>query len=108
VVITGSRVLDSDVRPAPSGVVRAYDAVSGKQKWAWAHGRPDSTAPADADETYTLSTPNSWAPISADDELGLVYITTGNATGDFYGGTRTEQEDKFSSSLVALDALRRQ
>lgn len=105
VVITGGRVLDSDVRPAPSGVVRAYDAVSGKQKWAWDLGRPDSTAPAEADETYTLSTPNSWAPISADDELGLVYITTGNAAGDFYGGTRTEQEDTFSSSLVALDAL---
>ncbi|MHB2052902.1 hypothetical protein [Pseudomonas putida] len=45
VVITGGRVLDSDVRPAPSGVFRAYDAVSGQQKWAWDLGRPDSTAP---------------------------------------------------------------
>ncbi|MBU5234041.1 PQQ-binding-like beta-propeller repeat protein, partial [Vibrio cholerae] len=60
--------------------------------------------PARDNETYTLSTPNSWAPLSADDELGLVYVTTGNAAGDFYGGTRTEQEDTFSSSLVALDA----
>lgn len=104
VVITGGRVLDSDVRPAPSGVVRAYDAVTGKQKWAWDLGRPDTNAPARDNETYTLSTPNSWAPLSADDELGLVYVTTGNAAGDFYGGTRTEQEDTFSSSLVALDA----
>lgn len=104
VVITGGRVLDSDVRPAPSGVVRGYDAITGEQRWAWDLGQDESSKPLAADQDYTLSTPNSWAPLSADDELGLVYVTTGNAAGDFYGGSRTVQEDKFSTSLVALDA----
>lgn len=103
-IVTGGQVIDSDVRPAPSGVVRGYDAITGQQRWAWDLGRPGVTTPAAPGETYTLSTPNSWAPLSADDELGLVYVTTGNAAGDFYGGTRTALEGKYSSALVALDA----
>ena len=103
-VITGAQVIDSDVRPAPSGVVRGYDAVTGQQRWAWDLGRPGVTTPPEPGQTYTLSTPNSWAPLSADDELGLVYVTTGNPAGDFFGGTRTEHDEKYGSSLVALDA----
>lgn len=102
VVITGGRVLDSDVRPAPSGVVRGFDAVTGELRWAWDLGTEDTHRPAGDD--YTLSTPNSWAPMSADDELGYVYVTTGNAAGDFYGGDRTPLEEKYTSSLVAIDA----
>jgi len=104
VLVTGGRVIDSDARPAPSGVVRGYDAVTGQQKWAWDLGRPDDSTPLAEGENYTPSTPNSWAPMSADDELGLVYVTTGNAAGDFYGGTRTPEEEQYSSSLVAIDA----
>lgn len=103
-VVVGGQVIDSDVRPAPSGVVRGIDAVTGELKWAFDIGRPGvTTAPAPG-ETYTLGTPNSWAPMSADDELGLVYVTLGNPAGDFYGGTRTPAEEKYGSSLVAIDA----
>jgi len=103
-VVVGGQVIDSDVRPAPSGVVRGIDAVTGQLKWAFDIGRTGvTTAPAEG-ETYTLSTPNSWAPLSADDELGLVYVTLGNPAGDFYGGERTPAEEKYGSSLVAIDA----
>lgn len=103
-VVVGGQVIDSDIRPAPSGVVRGFDAVTGQLKWAFDIGRPGiTTAPAEG-ETYTLSTPNSWAPLSADDELGLVYVTLGNPAGDFFGGERTEAEEKYGSSLVAIDA----
>jgi quinoprotein glucose dehydrogenase len=103
-VIVGGQVIDSDVRPAPSGVVRGFDANTGALKWAFDLGRPGiTTAPKDG-ETYTLSSPNSWAPISADDELGLVYVSLGNPAGDFYGGDRTDAENAYGSSLVALDA----
>ncbi|QEI07803.1 membrane-bound PQQ-dependent dehydrogenase, glucose/quinate/shikimate family [Pigmentiphaga aceris] len=103
-IITGQQVIDSDVRPAPSGVVRGFDARTGAFRWAWDMERPGvKTQPAPG-EFYTDSTPNSWAPLSADDELGLVYVTTGNSAGDFYGGTRRKLEEQYSSALVAIDA----
>ncbi len=103
-VITGSQVIDSDVRPAPSGVVRGYDAVTGELKWAWDIGRPGVTTAPPEGENYTDSTPNSWAPLAADDELGLIYVTTGNSAGDFYGGTRRPFDDEYTDALVAIDA----
>jgi quinoprotein glucose dehydrogenase len=41
--------------------------------------------------------------MSVDDELGLVYAPTGNATPDYYGAQRRWFDDKFSSSVVAID-----
>lgn len=106
-IIVGAMVIDSDVRPAPSGVIRAFDAVSGQMKWAWDLGRPANdqviTQEPDGENTYTLSTPNAWGPMSGDDELGLVYVALGNPAGDFYGGTRTPEEEKYGSALVALN-----
>ena len=45
---------------------------------------------------------SSWAPLSADQERGIVYIPTNGATLDFYGGFRPG-DNLFSSSLIALD-----
>jgi len=45
---------------------------------------------------------SSWAPLSADQERGLVYIPTNGATVDFYGGFRPGN-NLFSTSLIALD-----
>jgi glucose dehydrogenase len=45
---------------------------------------------------------SSWAPMSADAELGLVYIPTNGATVDFYGGFRPG-DNLFGTSLIALD-----
>ena len=45
---------------------------------------------------------SSWAPLSADAELGLVYIPTNSATVDFYGGFRPG-DNLFGTSLIALD-----
>ncbi|WP_338759397.1 membrane-bound PQQ-dependent dehydrogenase, glucose/quinate/shikimate family [Massilia sp. METH4] len=103
-VIIGQMVRDGQDRRAPSGVVRAYDVVTGKFAWAWDLGRPGVTTEPGPGEEYTPGTPNVWAPISADDQLGLVYLPTGNAAGDFWGGTRTALEEEFTSSLVAVEA----
>ena len=46
---------------------------------------------------------SSWAPLSADQDLNLVYIPTNSATIDFYGGFRPG-DNLFSASLIALDA----
>ena len=45
---------------------------------------------------------SSWAPLSADPELGIVYIPTNGATADFWGGFRPG-DNLFSTSLIALD-----
>jgi quinoprotein glucose dehydrogenase len=88
---------------SPSGVIRAFDAVTGKFAWAWDMGRPDRNTEPGPGETYTPGTPNSWSVMSADEALGLVYVPTGNATPDYHGGHRSPEMDKYSSSVVALD-----
>jgi membrane-bound PQQ-dependent dehydrogenase (glucose/quinate/shikimate family) len=97
-------VVDNGQVNNPSGVIRAYDATTGRFAWAWDMGRPDvHTEPAQG-ESYTRNTPNGWAPFSADDSLGLVFVPTGNSNPDYYGAQRTAQAEKYSSSVVALDA----
>jgi quinoprotein glucose dehydrogenase len=107
-VVFGGWVTDGQYVGEPSGVIRAFDAITGKFAWAWDMGRPDPGVGAEAGpasgEAYTRGTPNSWAPISADEDLGLVYLPTGNATPDYVGSHRRPFDDAYSSSVVALDA----
>jgi membrane-bound PQQ-dependent dehydrogenase (glucose/quinate/shikimate family) len=101
--VVGTRVADNFEVGEPSGVVRAYDAVTGKFAWAWDMGRPGiNTEPAEGEE-YTRGTPNVWTLMSYDDSLGLVYAPTGNSTPDFFGAHRSEASEKYASSIVALD-----
>ncbi len=103
-LIIGGWVTDGQMTGSPSGVIRAFDAVTGQFVWAWDMGRPDRTTEP-AGETYTPGTPNSWSVMSADESLGLVYVPTGNATPDYHGAHRTAEMDKYSSSVVALDVV---
>ncbi|PTY36528.1 glucose dehydrogenase [Saccharospirillum sp. MSK14-1] len=101
VVVAGS-VNDNYDTQSPSGVIRAYDAKSGELIWNWDPANPDDTTPIAEDETYSTSSPNSWSVASADEELGLVYFPMGNRTPDQLGMYRTENEERFASSVVAL------
>jgi membrane-bound PQQ-dependent dehydrogenase (glucose/quinate/shikimate family) len=101
--VVGTRVADNFEVGEPSGVIRAYDAITGKFTWAWDMGRPGvNTEPAEG-EQYTRGTPNVWTLMSYDDALGLVYAPTGNSTPDFFGAHRIDASEKFASSVVALD-----
>ncbi|MAD92744.1 MAG: hypothetical protein CMP85_02830, partial [Gammaproteobacteria bacterium] len=104
VLVVGGWVADNQETNEPSGVVRAYDPRTGELAWAWDMGREGNTSLPPQGETYTRGTPNVWSLTSADDELGLVYVPTGNATPDYFGGHRTEVMDKYASSVVAIDA----
>lgn len=104
-IILGGMVADGQYWGVPSGVIRAFDAVTGKFVWAWDMGRPDRSGEPPEGETYTHSTPNSWAPMSGDENLGLVYVPTGNPSLDYYGRQRRSFDDKYGSSVVALDAV---
>ncbi|MFO1401799.1 MAG: pyrroloquinoline quinone-dependent dehydrogenase [Steroidobacteraceae bacterium] len=104
-IVLGGWVSDAQYWGEPSGVIRAYDAVNGRFAWAFDMGRPDEHGEPAPGSQYTPSTPNSWAPMAADEELGLVYAPTGNTTGsDYYGVLRRPFDERYSSSVVALDA----
>ena len=66
-------------------------------------GREDRNGLPPEGDTYTRGTPNVWSLTSADEELGLIYLPTGNATPDYYGGHRSEAMEKYSSSIIALE-----
>lgn len=103
VLVVGSQVSDGQTREAPSGVIRGFDAVTGQLKWAWDMGRPGEKGLPSEGETYTPGTPNSWTIASGDNDLGLVYIPMGNSAVDYWGGDRSEAENTYSTSIVALD-----
>jgi quinoprotein glucose dehydrogenase len=103
-LIQGTRV-GEDEGSAP-GDIRAYDARTGKIRWTF-HTIPQpgefgyETWPRDA--WKTAGGANSWAGMSVDVRRGVVYIPTGSATPDFYGGGRVGQ-NLFANTLLALDA----
>jgi quinoprotein glucose dehydrogenase len=103
-LVIGGWVTDGQTVGEPSGVIRAFDAVTGKLVWAWDMGQPDRNGEPKPGETYTPGTPNSWSVMSADEKLGLVYVPMGNATPDYSGAHRTPAMEKYSSGVVALDA----
>lgn len=103
VVVTGHQVLDGQDRWAPSGVIRGYDAVTGKLRWAWDMMHPDWNGYPPTGQTWTRGTPNMWTIASGDEQLGLVYLPMGNAAADYFSGLRRPQEKEFATSLVALD-----
>ncbi|MFT4053090.1 MAG: membrane-bound PQQ-dependent dehydrogenase, glucose/quinate/shikimate family [Novosphingobium sp.] len=101
--ILGAYVRDNYTRDDPSGVVRAFDAKSGKLLWAWDSGRPDDAPPLKPGEQWTRGSVNAWTAFSADPALGLVYVPTGNATPDHVGTHRSPMLERYASSIVALD-----
>lgn len=103
-LIIGGYVADGQHLGEPSGAVRAFDAITGQFAWAWDMGNPKFHGEPPEGQTYTLGTPNSWAPMSADEKLGIVYVPTGNATPDYFGAYRTPAMEKYTASLVAIDA----
>ena len=89
-VVVGSCILDDRRVTMAQGTVRAYDAVTGMQKWAWL-------------PSPTFGAGNAWAPISADAKRNLVFIPTSSLSPDYYGGLR-KGNNEWANSVVAVDA----
>src|SRR5690606_29100913 len=87
------------------GDVRGFDAHTGKLLWTFKtipeSGEPGSETWLNGSEKFTGNA-GVWAPMSADPELGLVYLPVESATGDRYGGDRPGA-NLYANSLVALD-----
>lgn len=103
IIITGHQVLDGQKLNAPSGVIHGYDAVTGELKWAWDMTHPAWSGYPPEGEAYTRGTPNMWTTASGDEKLGLVYLPLGNAAVDYLSSRRSDLENKYATSLVALD-----
>lgn len=103
-VVVGGWVMDGQKTKSPPGVVRAYDVRNGAFAWAFDIGRPYDPGEPPAGKTYTLGSPNAWAPMSVDEALGLVFVPTGNAGPDYFGAHRPSAFERYASSVVALDA----
>ena len=66
-------------------------------------GRPGKTDwPAEGEE-FTRGTPNMWTSAAGDDQLGMVYLPLGNSSSDYWSSDRSAAENRYSSSLVAID-----
>jgi quinate dehydrogenase (quinone) len=102
-VVVGGLVWDNQKTGEPSGVVRAFNVRTGALVWAWDLGNPAITREPPEGQSYAPGTPNVWSTPAFDDALGLIYLPTGNATPDFGGGERSAADDRYFSSIVALD-----
>lgn len=101
-VIVGGWVSDNQSTDEPGGVVRAFDANSGKLLWAWDPGREPGAAAPSPEAIFTRSTPNFWGTATFDERLGLIYVPTGSGTPDHWGGKRSAGTEKYSTSVIAL------
>jgi quinoprotein glucose dehydrogenase len=94
VVVVGSSISDNVRVEAPLGTVRAFDARSGRPRWNWDPLVHDGISAGHA---------NVWAPMSADEERGLIFLPTSSPSPDFWGGKRPGNNEH-SDSVVALRA----
>jgi quinoprotein glucose dehydrogenase len=103
-LIVGGR--EPETLPAPPGDIRAYDVRTGKLAWSF-HTIPHpgefgyDTWPKDA-WTYSGAA-NNWTGMALDPKRGIVYVPTGSAAFDFYGGNRLG-DNLFANCLIALNA----
>ena len=107
VVVTPTIISDFVVRKeAPPGWVKGIDARTGDVRWTFRTIPQADDFGADTwlNESWRYSgNANIWPPLSADDELGYVYLPTGTPTSDYYGGHRLG-DNLFAESIVAVDA----
>ena len=107
VVVMGSKVHDYPLASEmPPGNVRGFDVRTGREQWHF------HSIPREGDfgnETWhegswkTTGAANAWTLISADEELGYVYLPFGTPSNDYFGGRRPG-DGLFGESLVCLDA----
>ena len=104
-VVVGSAIDDNHRTDMPRGVVRAFDARSGHLRWSWdpIPTNPASTSANAAAKKWSTGAANAWSIMSTDLERDLIFVPTGSASPDYYGGLRPG-DNKWANSVVALRA----
>jgi quinoprotein glucose dehydrogenase len=112
-VVVGSAIDDNSRVDMPSGAVRAYNARTGKLAWKWEPLPPndadgsaqsaDTAAGKSSKKLWKTGAGNAWTVMVVDPERDLVFVPTGSASPDYYGGLRLG-DNKWADSIVALHA----
>lgn len=97
VVIVGSSIGDNRAVDVERGIVRGFDARTGALRWTW------DPIPWASRTTPRTGAGNAWSTLSVDAERGLVFVPTGSASPDYWGGTR-KGDNRWANSVVALQA----
>ena len=100
VIVVGSAINDNTEAEMPDGVVRGFDAHTGKLLWSW---EPLERPVGLPDGAWRTGAANAWSILSADGKLHLIYVPTGSASPDYYGGLRPG-DNHWANSVVALDS----
>ncbi|MDE2691233.1 MAG: PQQ-binding-like beta-propeller repeat protein [Acidobacteriota bacterium] len=106
-IVIGGTVFDFPHRNNnPPGDVRGFDIRTGKLKWTF-HAVPREGEPYietwENESWRKMGNTNVWSMMSADQELGYVYLPFGTPTNDYYGGDR-HGDNVYAESVVCLDA----
>ncbi len=91
-IVVGSSIGDNWHADTGNGVVRAFDARSGEERWRW------SPVPH---EPGRLGAANAWSVINVDAARDLIFVPTSSPSPDFYGGLRPGN-NAHANSVVAL------
>lgn len=98
VVVVGSAINDNESVDMPDGLVRGFDARSGALLWKW----QPLQRPADVQGAHwRAGAANAWSIFSSDPARDLIYVPTGSASPDYYGGLRPG-DNRWADSVVAL------
>ena len=107
IVVVGSAIADNNRTDAASGEVRAFDVRTGALKWSWdpvpRSARDPAHATWEGPNAHRTGAANAWSVIAADAARGLVFVPTGSASPDYFGGERLGRND-YANSIVALRA----
>jgi quinoprotein glucose dehydrogenase len=102
-VVVGSAIDDNQRAAMPAGVVRAFDARTGALRWSW-DPIPDAAAGTSGKNLERQTgAANAWSIMVVDPQRDLIFIPTGSASPDYYGGLRPG-DNKWANSVVALHA----
>jgi quinoprotein glucose dehydrogenase len=106
-IVVGSSMGDNRGVAVERGVVRAFDARTGKLQWTW-----DPIPTSEQDPAYKTwkgegakrtGAANVWSIISVDAERDLVFVPTSSPSPDFYGVER-KGDNRYANSVVAIRA----
>lgn len=107
IVVVGSSVADNSRPDLPSGEIRGFNARTGARQWTW-----DPIPQTMSDRAFAewregnparTGAANAWSVMAADPQRDLVFVPTGSAAPDYYGGLRPG-DNRYANSIVALKA----